>query len=308
VIFRTQTLTPSWSSKSRKRQEAQHAPETDSLLASRRGFFSHREMLASAACRKRKRGWVRVIVEKPFGHDLASAKQLNQELRQGPAETQIYRIDHYLGKETCQNVMVFRFSNNIIERSGTALRRSRADHCCRNCRRRASRRFLRNSRRAPRHGPNHSLPASHHDRDGAAHLLRCRRSTATNKLKCSRHSTIGPEKCSTTWCAASTSGAHLTSACAGYRGEPDVSPDSNTELRRTEIAHRQWALGRVLFISARAAPRRRMTEIVIQFRRTAFRPLPQHHGEEFETNRLVIHIQPEKASPSASAPKSRPRS
>src|SRR5260370_25532135 len=59
--------------------------------------------------------WARVIVEKPFGHDLESAKQLNQDLKQVLTENQIYRIDHYLGKETVQNVMVFRFSNNIIE-------------------------------------------------------------------------------------------------------------------------------------------------------------------------------------------------
>ncbi len=59
--------------------------------------------------------WARVIIEKPFGHDLESAKQLNQELKQVLTENQIYRIDHYLGKETVQNVMVFRFSNNIIE-------------------------------------------------------------------------------------------------------------------------------------------------------------------------------------------------
>src|SRR6185437_6080875 len=59
--------------------------------------------------------WSRVIVEKPFGHDLASAIQLNKDLKQVLKESQIYRIDHYLGKETVQNVLVFRFSNNIIE-------------------------------------------------------------------------------------------------------------------------------------------------------------------------------------------------
>ena len=59
--------------------------------------------------------WSRVIVEKPFGHDLSSAIQLNKDLKQVLSEDQIYRIDHYLGKETVQNVMVFRFSNNIIE-------------------------------------------------------------------------------------------------------------------------------------------------------------------------------------------------
>ena len=59
--------------------------------------------------------WARVIVEKPFGHDLASAVQLNCDLKKVLKENQIYRIDHYLGKETVQNVMVFRFTNNIIE-------------------------------------------------------------------------------------------------------------------------------------------------------------------------------------------------
>ena len=59
--------------------------------------------------------WARVIVEKPFGHDLASAVQLNSDLKKVLTESQIYRIDHYLGKETVQNVMVFRFTNNIIE-------------------------------------------------------------------------------------------------------------------------------------------------------------------------------------------------
>jgi len=56
-----------------------------------------------------------VIVEKPFGHDLESAIQLNKELKEILSEKQIYRIDHYLGKETVQNVMVFRFANSIIE-------------------------------------------------------------------------------------------------------------------------------------------------------------------------------------------------
>jgi glucose-6-phosphate 1-dehydrogenase len=59
--------------------------------------------------------WTRVIVEKPFGHDLPSAKQLNKELKEILTEKQIFRIDHYLGKETVQNLMVFRFANSMIE-------------------------------------------------------------------------------------------------------------------------------------------------------------------------------------------------
>ena len=61
------------------------------------------------------RPWSRIIVEKPFGRDLASARQLNQTLLQAFDENQIYRIDHYLGKETVQNILVFRFANGIFE-------------------------------------------------------------------------------------------------------------------------------------------------------------------------------------------------
>ena len=56
-----------------------------------------------------------VVVEKPFGHDLQSARELNKVIRQSLAEEQIYRIDHYLGKETVQNILVFRFANGIFE-------------------------------------------------------------------------------------------------------------------------------------------------------------------------------------------------
>jgi len=57
----------------------------------------------------------RLVVEKPFGHDLASAQQLNHELTRFACEKQIYRIDHYLGKETVQNILMFRFSNSVFE-------------------------------------------------------------------------------------------------------------------------------------------------------------------------------------------------
>jgi glucose-6-phosphate 1-dehydrogenase len=60
-------------------------------------------------------GWRRVIIEKPFGHDLASARKLNEEIHQVLVESDVYRIDHYLGKETVQNILAFRFGNGIFE-------------------------------------------------------------------------------------------------------------------------------------------------------------------------------------------------
>ncbi|WP_022834330.1 glucose-6-phosphate dehydrogenase [Salisaeta longa] len=60
-------------------------------------------------------GWTRVVIEKPFGHDLASAQQLNERIHRHFSEDEIYRIDHYLGKETVQNLLAFRFGNAIFE-------------------------------------------------------------------------------------------------------------------------------------------------------------------------------------------------
>ena len=69
----------------------------------------------SSLCKDCPGQWSRIIVEKPFGHDLNSARELNTHMHQYFREDQIYRIDHYLGKETVQNILVFRFSNGIFE-------------------------------------------------------------------------------------------------------------------------------------------------------------------------------------------------
>ena len=83
------------------------APEFFGLIA---------DQLAQAnLARPEGRGWTRIIVEKPFGHDLESARSLNAQLASVFEENQIYRIDHYLGKETVQNLLVFRFANSIFE-------------------------------------------------------------------------------------------------------------------------------------------------------------------------------------------------
>ncbi|MDA0835963.1 MAG: glucose-6-phosphate dehydrogenase [Planctomycetota bacterium] len=71
------------------------------------------------------KNWLRVVFEKPFGHDLASAQELDQQLTRMLREEQIYRIDHYLGKETVQNILLFRFGNSIFE---PLLNRNHVDH------------------------------------------------------------------------------------------------------------------------------------------------------------------------------------
>ena len=71
--------------------------------------------LGAAGLNRSRKGWTRIIIEKPFGHDLASAKELNRQVAKVFKEEQVYRIDHYLGKETVQNILVFRLSNGIFE-------------------------------------------------------------------------------------------------------------------------------------------------------------------------------------------------
>ncbi len=83
------------------------APEFFGLIAKQLG--------EAKIARPPKGSWTRIIVEKPFGHDLASAQTLNRELSKVFDEKQIYRIDLYLGKETVQNLLVFRFANSIFE-------------------------------------------------------------------------------------------------------------------------------------------------------------------------------------------------
>ncbi len=86
-------------------------------LATAPRFFSEvvDQLGAAGLAREEGESWRRVIIEKPFGSDLDSARQLNRDLQKVLEEHQIYRIDHYLGKETVQNIMVFRFANGIFE-------------------------------------------------------------------------------------------------------------------------------------------------------------------------------------------------
>jgi glucose-6-phosphate 1-dehydrogenase len=73
------------------------------------------EGLAKAGLNRREGAWTRIILEKPFGHDLKSAQALNEVIHKAFDEADVYRIDHYLGKETVQNILVFRFGNSMFE-------------------------------------------------------------------------------------------------------------------------------------------------------------------------------------------------
>src|SRR6202163_4352348 len=98
-------------------RELQTAGNYMFYLATSPKFFGQivQQLGASGLSHQQNGRWRRVVIEKPFGHDLESAKALNREIKTVLHENQIYRIDHYLGKETVQNIMVFRFDNAIFE-------------------------------------------------------------------------------------------------------------------------------------------------------------------------------------------------
>jgi glucose-6-phosphate 1-dehydrogenase len=84
-------------------------------LSTQPSFYGPLANLLGEAGLEKGNGWRRIIIEKPFGHDLESARKLNDEIHQKWQEDQVYRIDHYLGKETVQNILAFRFGNGIFE-------------------------------------------------------------------------------------------------------------------------------------------------------------------------------------------------
>jgi glucose-6-phosphate 1-dehydrogenase len=241
--------------------------------------------------------WSRVIVEKPFGHDLQSAVQLNNDLKKVLTEKQIYRIDHYLGKETVQNVMVFRFSNNIIE---PLWNRHYIDHV--------------QITAAETVGVEHR--GGFYETAGALrdmvpnHLFQLLTMTAMeppisfdadevrNKQAEILHAIqpLAPEEVITNMVRGQYGEGEINGETVpGYRSEPDVNAQSNTETfvaLKLLVDNWRWA-GVPFYLRTGKSLAKRATEIVIQFRRTPF-VLFRHTGvKNIETNRMVIHIQPE---------------
>ena len=130
------------------------------------------ENLGKAEMVNRREGWSRLIVEKPFGTDLETAQALNRDIHAVFDESQVYRIDHYLGKETAQNILFFPLCQHdfraIVE---PHLRRQRADHRGRGCGRGAARQLLRYGGRRARYDPEPPDAAACARRHGAARLV-----------------------------------------------------------------------------------------------------------------------------------------
>jgi glucose-6-phosphate 1-dehydrogenase len=239
----------------------------------------------------------RVVIEKPFGHDLASALDLDVKLGQVLVERQIYRIDHYLGKETVQNILAFRFANSLFE---PIWNRRYFDHV--------------QITVAEQVGVEHR--GGYYDKSGALrdmiqnHLLQVLCLIATepptsfvadevrNKkvdvLKAIRPITAD-EVDKYTVRGQYGPGYLNNRPVPGYRQEPDVAPASSTEtFVALELFVDNWRWQDVPFFlrTGKRLPSR-VSEVVIQFRPVPHRSFPEQAAKELQPNRLVLRIQPE---------------
>jgi glucose-6-phosphate 1-dehydrogenase len=241
--------------------------------------------------------WARVIVEKPFGRDLDSAKELNRELKQILNEQQIYRIDHYLGKETVQNLMVFRFVNSIAEPLWNrnfidSVQITAAETV--GVEQRGG--FYETAGALRDMVPNHlfqllSLTAMEPPISFDADSVRDKQAEILHAIQ-----VPNPEDIVTTAVR-----GQYGDGCTGderlpaYRSEPKVSPSSNTETYvalKLQIDNWRWS-GVPFYLRTGKRLPQRMTEIAIQFRRAPFVLFRKTKIADVQTNRLVIHIQPD---------------
>ncbi|MEZ2346853.1 glucose-6-phosphate dehydrogenase [Terriglobus sp. RCC_193] len=239
--------------------------------------------------------WVRVIIEKPFGTDLESAKKLNSEINEVLKEDQIFRIDHYLGKETVQNILVFRFGNGIFE---PIWNRNYID---------SVQITAAESIGIEGRGPFYEAAGALRD-VLQNHVMEVLSFVAMEPPDVFESAPVRIEKLKV-WKAISPIPVENTARgqygpgtvdgqeVKGYRQEDRVNPESQTETfaaMKLEIDNWRWA-GVPFYIRAGKRLKTRVTEVVITFKRP---PLHIFQGsgagaEQLEPNVLTLRIQPD---------------
>jgi glucose-6-phosphate 1-dehydrogenase len=243
-------------------------------------------------------GWRRIIVEKPFGSDLASAQALNREMLSFWAEEQIYRIDHYLGKEPVQNLLAFRFGNGMFE---PLWNRTHIDHI-----------QITSTERV-----GVEWRGNYYDKSGVVrdmlqnHLFQmmaylCMEPPTSFEAEAIRNEKfkllsavriMSPDEVRQNAVRGQYGpGTNIDgSAARGYRQEAHVNPDSNTETYaavKLRIDNWRWH-GVPVYLRSGKGLKTRSTEIVVQFRRApefTFRGTPA--AEQLEANQLIFRVQP----------------
>jgi glucose-6-phosphate 1-dehydrogenase len=267
-------------------------------MATSPNFFSTIvQQLGAAEMVKEDVGWRRVIIEKPFGRDIDSARKLNQEIQQVLSEHQIYRIDHYLGKETVQNILVFRFSNGIFE---PIWNRRYVDHVqitvAETVGVETRGGYYETAGTLRDMVPNHifqliSLTAMEPPVSFDANVVRDEQAKILKAI-----SPMTPEEVLTRTVrgqyGAGMNGAEKLQA---YRSEPNVSQSSRTETfvaMKLYIDNWRWADVPFYLRTGKRLPKR-VTEIAIQFKRAPFVLFRQTAVEKLTPNRLIMHLQPD---------------
>ncbi|HKZ02943.1 MAG TPA: glucose-6-phosphate dehydrogenase [Pyrinomonadaceae bacterium] len=241
--------------------------------------------------------WRRIIIEKPFGHDLDSARSLNRELRDVLSENQIYRIDHYLGKETVQTLLVFRFGNGIFE---PVWNRNYIDHVQIT----AAEDLGVEGRGAYYEGagalrdmvPNHilqliTLTAMEPPMSFAADAVRNEQAKILNAIQPLSSEQVITDTVRGQYGPGSLNGDRVV----GYRSENRVAATSHTEtFVAAKFSVDNWRWNDVPFY-LRTGKRlsQRLTEIVIQFKRAPFMLFRKTSVEHLTSNRLIVHVQPD---------------
>ncbi|MEJ7861102.1 MAG: glucose-6-phosphate dehydrogenase [Pyrinomonadaceae bacterium] len=241
--------------------------------------------------------WRRFIFEKPFGRDLESAKNLNHELLKILNENQIYRIDHYLGKETVQNILVFRFGNSIFE---PIWNRNFIDHVQITVAEKLGveqRGGYYDTAGALRDMiPNHifqliTLTAMEPPVSFEADAVRDEQAKILHAIQPFTPEGVLHEAVRGQYGAGQIDDKQL----AGYRNEESVPAESNTETYaalKISIDNWRWADVPFYVRTGKRLPDKHTT-IVIQFKKAPFVLFRDTPVEKLTTNRIVIHIQPD---------------
>jgi glucose-6-phosphate 1-dehydrogenase len=240
--------------------------------------------------RRTTRGWVRLIVEKPFGYDVTTARKLNELLSRHFAENEVFRIDHYLGKETVQNLLALRFANGIFEPIW-------------------NRQFIDHVQITVAESIGVEGRAAYYERAGAIrdifqnHLLQLVALTAMEPPIDFDADSVRNEKVKVLRALSTPNPRFVVRGqygrgfiegveVPGYREESDVAPDSSTEAfvaARLFVDNWRWA-DTPFYVRTGKRLARRETTIAIQFKRAPHPPF-----EDIDTlrpNVLFVHVQP----------------
>jgi glucose-6-phosphate 1-dehydrogenase len=258
------------------------------------------DQLAAAGLAKGP-GWRRLIVEKPFGTDLASARELNRRILACWSEAQVYRIDHYLGKETVQNILAFRFANELFE---PLWNRDHIDHIQLTVSEAVS--VEGRGGYYDHAGVLRDMIQNHMFQVLAYVAMEAPRSFAADDVRDAKAAVLAavrrPRPDDTVRGQYDRGRKVDGSPCPAYREEPGVDPRSQTETfaaLRLFIDNPRWS-GVPIYLRSGKALWKRGTEVVVQLKR----PPPTLFGDQHPSaNRIIFHIQPDQAIETLAAAK-----